>query len=153
MYGRELEMPDDRAESSPSPAVAGPSLPFTRRRLALLVGGLVALWLVGVFARQVGEAATAANQADQMRARNAAMQQDVASLEGEIKLVQQPAFVSQMARGYSLGSPVEIPFAVDPNAPPPPPDAPGSAGIKPVDTAREPTPLESWLQVLFGSGQ
>lgn len=151
MQGRDLELPqDDRA--TPSPSLSGPSMPFTRRRLALLVAGLVALWLVGVFARQVGEAAAAANQADQMRARNVAMERDVASLEREINLIKQPAFVSQMARGYLVGSTREIPFVLDPNAPPLPASAPGSVGIKPDTAAQSAGPLDSWLEVLFGAG-
>jgi hypothetical protein len=119
----------------------------------LLVAGLFALWLVGVFARQVGEAASAASQADQMRARNAAMEVDVASLEREIQLVQQPGYLSEAARGYLLGTPGEIAFTVDPNAPPLPADAPGSTGIKPDASVQNPGPLDSWLQVLFGTGQ
>ncbi len=152
MQGRELELPqNDRP--APSPSVSGPSLPFTRRRLALLVAGLVALWFVGVFARQVGEAAAAANQADLMRARNVAMERDVASLEQEIKLIQQPAFVSQMARGYLLGAAGEVPFALDPNAPALPANAPGSVGIKPDVATQQVSPFDSWMQALFGSGQ
>jgi hypothetical protein len=116
----------------------------------MLVAGLFALWLVGVFARQVGDAATAANQADQMRARNVAMERDVASLEAELKLIKQPAFISEMARGYLLGSPREVPFSVG-NAPPLPPDAPGSAGIRPDSQTQATSPLDSWLQALFGS--
>jgi hypothetical protein len=119
----------------------------------LLVAGLFALWLIGVFVRQVGEAASAANQADQMRARNAAMERDVASLEREIQLIQQPGFVSQSARGYLIGTPGEIPFTVDPSAPALPADAPGSVGIKPDASVQNASPLDSWLQVLFGTGQ
>ena len=140
---------DDSTEQSS--AASGPAVSFTRRRLALLVAGLFALWLVGVFARQVGEASTAASQADQMRARNAAMERDVASLEQELTLIKQPAFVSQMARAYLLGSPREIPFSVDPSAPSPGANAPGSAGIKPEVPTSQQRPLDSWLQVLFGS--
>ena len=151
MDGRDLgHSADDLPVTSSLP---GAPIPFTRRRLALLVAGLFALWLVGVFARQVGEAASAAGQADQMRARNVAMEQDVASLEQELKLIEQPAFVSQMARGYLLGSPKEIPFTVAPNAPPLPSDAPGSTGIKPDAPPQPASPLDSWLQVLFGSQQ
>ena len=149
MYGREAELPQDNLAappSSPSPRISIPS-----RRLALLVGGFVALWLVGVFARQVGEASSAASQADQMRARNAAMARDVASLEQELQLIKQPAFVAQVARGYLLGSPREIPFSIDPNAPALPANAPGSVGIKPDASLRGVSPLESWLQTLFGS--
>jgi hypothetical protein len=119
----------------------------------MLVAGLFALWLVGVFARQVGDAAAAANQADQMRARNAAMARDVASMEAELQLIKSPAFVSQMARGYLLGSPREVPFTIDPNAPPLPADAPGSIGISPDAQTSESSPLDAWLQVLFGSHQ
>lgn len=149
MLGRDLKTlrGDPSTPSSPLP---GPTVSFTRRRLALLVAGLFALWLVGIFARQVGEAASAANQADQMRARNAAMSRDVASLEQELKLVEDPAFVSEMARGYLLGTPKEIPFTVDPKAPPLPSNAPGSAAIKPDVPARSTSPIDSWLQVLFG---
>ena len=111
----------------------------------------MALWFVGVFARQVGEAASAASQADQMRARNAAEARDVASLEQELQLIKQPAFVAQMARGYLLGSPREIPFTLDPNAAPLPSDAPGSAGIKPDVPVQTGSPLDSWLKALFGS--
>ncbi len=149
MHGRAFEPPPDDLEARP-PSVGGPKLPLGRRRVALLVAGLFALWLVGVFARQVGDAAAAANQADQMRARNAAMERDVASLEAELQLIKQPAFVAQMARGYLLGSPREIPFTIDPNAQPLPPDAPGSAGIRHDAEAQGGSPLDSWLGVLFG---
>jgi len=140
-----------QGELSAPPSVPGPTVSITRRRVALLVGGLFALWLVGVFARQVGEAATAANQADDMRTRNAAMQRDVDSLEQELKLVKQPAYTAEMARAYLLGTPREIPFTLDPNAPALPANAPGSTGIKPQTPPRSASPLDAWLQTLFGS--
>jgi cell division protein FtsB len=143
--------PEDAAEPSPSEPIALPRNPITRPRLALLVAGLFFLWLVGVFARQVGEAQTAANQTDVMRARNAAMERDIRSLELELSLVKQPAFVAQIARGYGLGTSREIPFTIDPNAPPLPSDAPGSTGIKPDSSVQQSSPLDAWLQVLFGS--
>jgi hypothetical protein len=151
MHGRDVEyLPEGSASSSPV-AHAAPGLGLTRRRLALIVAGLFALWLVGVFARQVGEASSAASQADLLRSRNAAMESDVAALEQELKLIKQPEFVSQMARGYLLGSSSEIPFTVDPNAPALPADAPGSAGIKSDLRTQPSSPLDTWLQVLFGS--
>jgi cell division protein FtsB len=156
MNGRDQEAPllDTDAVSAPSSApVSPPALPITRRRLALVVGGIFMLWLVGVFARQVGEAQTAQNQADQLRARNVAMQRDIRSLEREIALIKQPAFVAEMARGYLLGTPGEISFRVDPAAASLKPDAPGSVGIIPQPSAKPATPLDAWLQALFGSGQ
>jgi hypothetical protein len=86
-----------------------------------------------------------------MRARNAAMERDVASLEQELKLVKQPAYTAEMARAYMLGTPREIPFTLDPSAPALPADAPGSVGIKPQGDEQTSSPLDSWLQVLFGS--
>jgi hypothetical protein len=150
MHRRDLEPPRDDP-SGQSSALPVPAVSFTRRRLALLVAGLFALWLVGVFARQVGEAASAASEADQMRVRNAAMRADVASLERELTLIKQPAFATQMARAYLLGTAREIPFTVDRMAPPLPADAPGSTGIKPDVPTRQTSPIDSWLQVLFGS--
>jgi hypothetical protein len=135
------------------PAEPRPSRGLSGRRIAVLVAGLVSLWLVGVFARQVGDATAAANQADQMRARNVAATRDLAELERELSLIQQPAFISNVARGYLLGSPREITFTIDPNAPALPSDAPGSVGIRPVTTTESTSPIDAWLQALFGQGQ
>ena len=148
------EEPLDRqaAPSSASAAPAAmPAIPITRRRLAVVVGGIVILWLVGVFAHQVSEAQAAQNQADLLRTRNAAMQRDIQSLERELSLIKQPAFVAEMARGYLLGVPGEIPFKVEGGSPLPA-DAPGSEGIVPTTTARPASPLDAWLEALFGSG-
>jgi cell division protein FtsB len=129
-----------------------PTLPITRRRLALVVSGIFVLWLIGLFARQVGEAQTAQNQADTLRARNVAMERDIASLDREIALIKQPAFVAEMARGYLLGNPGEIPFRVDAAASLPP-NAPGSQGIVPEHPAKASNPLDAWLEALFGSNR
>jgi cell division protein FtsB len=150
MHRRESEASRDQAAQD-TPSIAVPTISFTRRRLALLVAGLFALWLVGVFARQVGAATSASDQADQLRARNASMRLEVASLDQELALIKQPAFAAQVARGYLLGTAKEIPFTVDPEAPAIPANAPGSMGIKPEVTAKRTGPLESWLEVLFGS--
>lgn len=151
MHGDDAEYPPTNLATASSGTGQGPALAFTRRRLAMLVAGLFALWLVGVFARQVGDASSAGNQADQLRARNVAMEHDVASLELELQLIREPAFVSQMARGYKLGSPREIPFAIDPNAPPLPSNAAGSNGIKPEQPTHASSPLDLWMQALFGT--
>ena len=150
MHRRDPEARRDDS-SGQSSTLTAPAISFTRRRLALLVAGLVALWLVGLFARQVGEASAAADQTDQMRLRNAAMRADVASLGRELALIKEPAFASEMARAYLLGTAREIPFTIDPKAPPLPADAPGSVGIKPEVSSQPSSPLDSWLQVLFGS--
>jgi cell division protein FtsB len=159
MNGRDREAPEVDSDATPSapPTAAAPApipaLPITRMRLALAVGVIVVLWLIGVFARQVGEAQSAQSRADQLRARNVAMERDIKSLEREIALIKQPAFVAEMARGYLLGTPGEIAFRVDPAASPLPANAPGSQGIVPTAIPRSGSPLDAWLQALFGSGQ
>ena len=130
----------------------GSSLSLSRRRLAVLVAGFLCLYLVGVFARQVGEAAAASEQADQMRDRNAALQEDLGSLQAELELIQQRGFIDSTARGYGLGVAGELTVTLDPNAPQLPADAPGSAGIVPSAQAGQQSPLEAWLEALFGAG-
>jgi hypothetical protein len=128
-----------------------PHLPLTRGRLAVLFAGFVFLWLIGVFARQVGEAAAAADQTQAMRIRNEAVVRDIHALQAELKLIGEPGFVDSAARGYLLGSPREIPFTIDPEAPPLAADAPGSVGIAPQTGTTTQSPLDAWLQALFGS--
>jgi cell division protein FtsB len=153
MSERDRDLLDDDESSQAGPVAPPlPTNPITRRRLALVVLGIFVLWLIGIFAHQVTEAQDAQNQADLLRARNTALQRDVKSLERELALVKQPAFVAEMARGYLLGTPGEVPFKVDPSAPAPGADAPGSQGIVPVSTEQPKTPLQAWLDALFGSG-
>jgi hypothetical protein len=148
---RRNEVDADAEQEARASAEARPSLGLSRRKLAVMVAGLVCLWLVGVFAHQVGEAAAAANQVDAMRARNVAVVGEIDSLEAELKVIQETGFIDFTARGYLLGSPREIPFTIDPAAPPLPADAPGSTGIKPLPVTPPQSPLESWMQALFGS--
>jgi cell division protein FtsB len=140
------------APDAPShPAVESlPSVGLSRRKVAVVAAGLVAMWLVGVFARQVGEAAQAGSRAAAMRDRNAALEQDVAGLRAELELIQRPAFIASTARGYMIGSPGEMPFTVDRQDSPLPANAPGSVGIKPAVEVRPDSPLDEWLEVLFG---
>ena len=128
-----------------------PSLGLSRRRVAVIFAGLICLWLVGVFARQVGEAAAASDQADAMRARNAAVVREIDSLQAELKTIQQPGFIDSAARGYLLGSVREVPFTIDPSAPSLAPDAPGSTGIRVEPPKTTESPLDAWLKALFGS--
>src|SRR5436309_2280426 len=76
---------------------------ITRRRVAWLLGGVIAAWIVIVFARQVGEASAKSAQADQARLANAQVSDDVASLQHELDLIQRQAYIEQAARGLGLG--------------------------------------------------
>lgn len=125
---------------------------LTRRRIALLLGALVAAWVIVLFARQVGQASEASARADAMRASNAALTTTVASLQSEVALIQRQEFVEQQARAYRLGTPREIPFTLADNAPSLPPDAPGSAAVRLGSVTEKPSPLASWIKLLFGPG-
>ena len=144
----ELSAQDDASAAS----AAVQRLSLSRRRLAVLVAGFLCLYLVGVFARQVGEAAAASTQADQMRQRNTALEQDLDSLRTELDLLQQPGFIDSTARGYGLGVAGELTVTLDPNAPPLPDDAPGATGIASSSRGAQESPIEAWLEALFGTG-
>jgi cell division protein FtsB len=123
---------------------------LTRRRIAIVVGALLAAWVVILFARQVGEASEAAARAESMRASTAALQAEVAALEEELALIQRQDYIEQAAREYRLGRADEVPFALADDAPALSADAPGSATVR-LGTEREaPTPLDSWARLLFG---
>ena len=124
---------------------------ISQRRLAILLGALVAAWIIILFARQVGDAAAASARADVMIADNAARHAQVAALDRELARIQQPRFVLLQARAHGLGGHNEIAFTLDTGAPPLPPDAPGSAGLR-VGAPVSISPLDRWLTLLFGSG-
>jgi cell division protein FtsB len=124
---------------------------ITRRRAGWVVAALVSAWIVVVFARQAGDTAAASSRADQIARENAALAAEVAALKNELEIIERPEYVAQQARGYRVGSRQEIPFTLDPSVPDPGPDAPGSASLRVGATEERPTPLESWLSLLFGS--
>lgn len=149
------ELAYGRPAVTASPARTLADLPvagLTRRRIALLLGAVVASWVMLLFAHQVGQASEATAKVEAIQLANAARQASVTALEGELTLVGQRAYVTQQARQYRLGSPDEIPFALAADAPTLPPDAPGSVGMKLGRATDAPTPVESWLRLLFGPG-
>jgi hypothetical protein len=88
-----------------------------------------------------------------MRASNAALEVEVSALQGELALIQREAYIVQQARQYRLGTAREIPFILADDAPPLAPDAPGSAAVRLGAVTERTSPLESWLDLLFGSGE
>jgi cell division protein FtsB len=157
--------PDAPESAAPEPVVGAPTpaatsalgsladLPvagLTRRRIAILIGALVAAWVIVLFARQVGEASEATARADAMRTANVRLQGEVSDLESELSLIQKQAFISLAARQYRLGTPNEVPFTLAEDAPILADDAPGSALVRLGTVPHQPTPLESWGRLLFG---
>ncbi len=144
---------------SPTPAAAAalgsladlPVAGLTRRRIALVLAALIVAWVLVLFARQVSEASAASSRADELRQSNVELASDVDALKRELELIQRQAYITQQARAYRLGGGREIAFTLDANAPALPADASGSASVKlgaaPMDQR---TPLESWLELLFG---
>jgi hypothetical protein len=141
-----------RAMLSGEPDLAAlPIVGITRRRMAIVLGALLAGWIVIVFARQVSEASAVTGRAEAMVAANTAQRAANAGLERELAQIQQERFVLQQARGYGLGGSREIAFTLDSGAPPLDAHAPGSSALR-VGAATSGSPLERWLTLLFGPG-
>jgi cell division protein FtsB len=123
---------------------------LTRRRVAFLAAIFVSVWIVILFARQVGQAADATRHLQQLDQGNAALTNQVASLQRELDLIQRQTYVQQAARAYGLGKGREIAFTLSPGAAPLTANAPGSASVRLGATDQSQSPLESWLSLLFG---
>jgi cell division protein FtsB len=136
----------ERGTSLEGLSVAG----ITRRRAAFVLLALVTIWVVAVFARQVGDAAAATSRADAIRADNGALTTTVAALQAELQLIQKQEYVQQQARAYGLGTPQERAFTLAPDPSPLASDAPGSAAVRLGAVSQARSPLETWLSLLFG---
>jgi len=121
-----------------------------RRQVGLILGAIIAVWVIALFARQVGEASAATTRAEEMAAANATLLAEIAAAERELAFIQREPYILQQARGYGLGGPREIPFALEPDAPPLAPDAPGSAALRLGAPTERVAPLDRWLELLFG---
>jgi hypothetical protein len=145
--------------SAPPPA-AGPSqqpfdpaalpMPLSRRRMAFLAVGLVILLVTVAFGHQVSDAAAASDRAAQLRDTNAGLRTDLANLQADLGKVQDDTYVGIAARGYGLGVKHEIPVVLAADAPTLPPDAPGSASQRLGAVPTPSSPLDAWLELLFG---
>ena len=142
---------DLAAQGEPSLA-ALPIAGITRRRVAVIVGALLAAWIVIVFARQVGEAAAASARAEALETENRQVALDIARLEAELELIQRQEYIVQQARGFGFGGNRERPFRLSADAPALPANAPGSAAVRLGHDELPQSPLDSWLSLLFGPG-
>jgi hypothetical protein len=122
---------------------------ITKRRVAWLLGAVVVAWIVIVFARQMGDAASIAGEADRARVDNATAAADVAELQRELDLVQRQAYVEQQARGIGLGGPKDH-AVISPDASPLPDTAPGSAAVRLRRPAGRPLRARLVALLLFG---
>ena len=132
-------------------ALPMPSL--SRRRVVTAAGVLVASLLAISFLRQVGEATAASNRAAELRAANTALQAEVAQLQQDLTRIQDPRFIQLEGRAFGLGARGEVPFALAAGAPELAADAPGSAAVRLGAGPLDRSPLDVWLEVLFGAGR
>jgi cell division protein FtsB len=143
---------DPPPEATPDPATL-PMVGIAPRRLVTIGLVVVLVWVVASFGRQVAEASAASSRADELRAANATLAREVEALEDELQTIQDQRFISQAARAFRLATEREVPFALEAGAPPLPADAPGSASVRLGAEADVRSPLDSWLDVLFGDGR
>ena len=155
----EILAPDASAGPAITPVVVAPLEPgqlpmagLSARRVLLAVAVVAMAWGIVSFGRQVTAASAASAHADELRADNGALQREVSGLQLELSLIEERRYIDQEARAYRLGGANEVPFALEASAPKLPSNAPGSALQRlGADTATR-SPLDSWLQVLFGPG-
>jgi hypothetical protein len=155
---RALPRPVTPAEPPPElePRLDPASLPMpslSRRRVVTVAGVLLAGLLTLSFVRQVGEASAAADRAEELRAANVGLRDDVARLQRDLYHVQDAHYIQLAGRAYGLGGKGEIPFALAAGAPALAADAPGSAAVRLGAPERPRSPLDAWLSLLFGDAR
>jgi hypothetical protein len=123
-----------------------------RRQVAFALGAAVAVWIIVLFARQIGDASAATTRAEELAAANDVLREDIEASRRELLLIQRQDYILLEARGYGLGKGREIPFSLAADAPPLPSDAPGSAAVRVGADTTPPSPLERWMELLFGPG-
>jgi hypothetical protein len=126
------------------------ALPTTAARLRILVVLVVVLAFLLVVGRSLIGALEVNAEISRLRDENAALAAKAEALSAERILLDDAAFLDLIARGYSLGSSVERPFVLAADATELPADAPGSAArrLKVIEEVR--SPIDAWIEVLFG---
>jgi len=140
----------DAAARGPVPLEGLGIAGLTRWRITWVAGGVLAAWVLVSFAGQVSEAASASARVAEQRTANATLRTEVEALQQELATIADQRWILQQARAYQLGGREERAFRIAPDTPSLPPDAPGSAATRVGATVEATTPLESWLEVLFG---
>jgi cell division protein FtsB len=146
--GREPDAPQAAIPDLSALPIAG----IGRRQLVLILGAVATIWMVVLFARQIGDASAASTRAEDLAAANETLRDDIEGYRRELALIQRQEYILIQARGYGLGKGREIPFSLAPDAPSLPPDAPGSASVRVGSDAGQATPFERWMELLFGPG-
>jgi hypothetical protein len=119
----------------------------TRVHVAIVIAALVAFYVVVAFSRTMAQLNEATQRAAAVRADNADLTSRLAEAQTESALLQSDAYLRFEARGFGMGRPGERSFGLVPGAPAPKPMVPlgGSAAVP-----TQPSPLDNWLNLLFG---
>jgi len=126
------------------------ALPTTAARLRILVVLVVVLAFLVVVGRSLIGALEVNAEISRLRDENAALAAKAEALSAERILLDDAAFLDLIARGYSLGSSVERPFVLAADATELPADAPGSAARRLTVIEEVRSPIDAWIEVLFG---
>lgn len=126
------------------------ALPTTAARLLALVVAFLLFAFIALIGRSLIGALEVHAEISRLRDENAALAAQAEALTAERILLDDAAFLDLIARGYSLGSSVERPFVLAADATELPADAPGSAGRRLTITEEVRSPLDAWIEVLFG---
>jgi len=114
----------------------------------------VATFLLFAFVALIGRSLIGALEVNaeisRLRDENAVLAAEADALIAERILLDDAAFLDLIARGYALGSSVERPFVLAAGATELPDDAPGSAARRLAVEEEARTPLDAWIEVLFG---
>jgi cell division protein FtsB len=127
-----------------------PMAGISPRRLVQLIAVVALAWGMISFGRQLASASSAAGRAEQLQAATTQLGAEVSAMQDELTLIQEQRYIDQQARAYRLGTSGEIPFALAADAPPLPDDAPGSASVRLGAEHVTRSPVDSWLELLFG---
>lgn len=119
----------------------------TRSYLLVVVGVVLAIWLVVVFGRALTQLNEATDRAAAVRLETIALQERLDAGRREADLVQTDAFMAMQARSFGMGRPYERAFALAPGTSTAPAVVPLGADAGPAPAT---TPLDSWLRLLFG---
>lgn len=126
------------------------ALPTTAARLRALGVAFLFFAFVALIGRSLIGALEVNAEISRLRDENAALAAEAEALNAERILLDDAAFLDLIARGYSLGSSVERPFVLAADATELPADAPGSAARRLAVAEEVRSPLDAWIEVLFG---
>lgn len=125
----------------------GRGLRPSRAQLLAVVLLIVAFWLVITFGRALGQLNDATLRQQAAAAEAAALQGELDAGRRELALVETDAFQRLQARALGMGESGELVFTLSSDAAPPAIVPLGQSGA----TAATRSPLEAWLELLFGN--